>query len=87
MQALTHDEFCKLDAYDRVMPIDHSQRMLGFIAYMIGKYLEMDLGSDDALREVCMPWLPEEKADSSKAIAALAPVAKPVQPVQPVSGL
>ena len=77
MDSLTSNEFAELEAYDQVMPLDHSERMLGLLAFMVAKYLEMDFGGDDELRLICMPWLPKEKTTSETAIAALSPIAKP----------
>jgi len=75
---MTHDEFCELEAYDRVMPLDHTPRMLGLLAYMVGKYLEFDPGEAD-LRRICMPWLPELKETSEGAIASMSPISTPVK--------
>tara|TARA_Y100000401_G_C8235701_1_gene180422 strand:- start:77 stop:340 length:264 start_codon:yes stop_codon:yes gene_type:complete len=79
MKSMTHDEFSELEAYDMVMPLDHTPRMLGLIAYMIAKYLEMDFGSDEALEKICMPWLPPQKNSSKDAIASLSVIAPQVR--------
>ena len=40
------------EALDGVIPMDHTEKMLGLIAFLLGKHLGMDL--DESL---CMPWV------------------------------
>jgi len=76
MDSLTPEEFNRLDAYDRIMPLDHSERMLGLLAYMIANFLGFDMADDGtSMLEICMPWLPEENTSAKAAQAALSPVA------------
>ena len=54
--SLTCEEFDQLQAYNKVLPIDHGPKMLGFIAYLLGKELIKDADLE-SLRFACMPWL------------------------------
>ncbi len=49
---MTPAEFDEWQARDAVIPLDHTEKMLGWIAYMMSRYL----GYDD-MEEVCMPWI------------------------------
>lgn len=53
MDSLTCEQWDELKARHEVMPYDHSQKMLGLIAWMLGQYLEVE-GVDS---DVCMPWI------------------------------
>jgi len=74
MESLTNDEFGRLEAYDQVMPLDHSARMLGLLTFMVGSYLEFNTGEDVTLREICMPWLPEYKEQMHTVPKEVAPL-------------
>jgi len=63
MASLSSKDFDKLEAYDRVLPLDHTERMLGFIAWMLAKYLDLKTDDDDGLEKMCMPWMPEHRAE------------------------
>ena len=51
--SITPQTLDALEAIDNVMPIDHTQKMLGLIAFLLGQYLNAD-GVDV---ELCMPWI------------------------------
>ncbi len=52
-EALTAEQLAAIEERDKVLPLDHEARMLGLIAWMIGRYF----GMDGDLDSVCMPWL------------------------------
>jgi len=45
--------FAKWLAYDNVVPMDHTEQMLGFIAWMMGSYFGQP---KMALRKLATPW-------------------------------
>ena len=57
------DEF---EALDLVVPADHTERMLGLIAMMLGQYL----GRNDITAELCCPWVDMEAANAPNNAAA-----------------
>jgi len=73
LDSLTCDEFDQLKAYDKVLPIDHGPRMLGFIAYMLAQQLLKD-ADQDGLLSSCMPWMEpvtHEPPTGKTAVAAV----------------
>jgi|GEM_PF-4926152 len=73
---MSADQFEKLGAYDLVMPLDHSSRMLGFIAWMLSSYFGVEKENSKAIRKMCMPWISESEFSASEAIAQLSNVAE-----------
>jgi len=72
MDSLTIEQFNEWAAYDEVMPLGHTPRMLGFIAFLLAKWLEVKMSGQMTLEQLCMPWMPPEgKPDVSKVIAGL----------------
>ena len=71
MESLTNQEFTRLEAYDRVMPLDHTQRMLGFIAHMLSQYLGLAKDGDDTIEKMCLPWLPTDGVRAKDAVTQL----------------
>ena len=73
LDSLTCEEFEQLKAYDKVLPIDHGPKMLGFIAYMLAQQLIQEVDQDSLLKS-CMPWMEPVVAElpaGKKAIAAV----------------
>lgn len=47
-------EFEGWRVYDMVEPLNHGDRMLGLIAFMLSCYFGAD--DKDEMRKICMPW-------------------------------
>jgi hypothetical protein len=73
LDSMSCEEFDELRAYDKVLPIDHGPKMLGFIAFMLAQQLINDVDQDNLLRS-CMPWMEPVKSEPPAGKAALAAV-------------
>ena len=51
--SITPGQLDKLEAADRVVPMDHAEKMLGLIAMMLAGYL----GMNEITSEMCCPWI------------------------------
>jgi hypothetical protein len=72
MECITNEDFDKLEAYDKVLPLDHTQRMLGFIAYMLAEFFGLKFEGEETLMQICMPWMPKDAPlSSANAVASL----------------
>ena len=41
---------------DQVIPLQHTEKMLGLIAWLLATYLGVDLKGASSLEEICLPW-------------------------------
>ena len=73
LESLTCEEFDQLEQYDKVLPIDHGPRMLGFIAYLLGQQL-IDGVDNGNLMVSCMPWIDVTAAEPASGKSAVASV-------------
>ena len=70
-QSLSVDQFDLLDAWNRVLPLDHGPKMLGMIAYLLSGYMSSEDADYSSLRAECMPWLSDREISASDALTAI----------------
>jgi len=71
LESMSTDQFDRHAAYDAVVPLDHTEKMLGLIGWMLAAYLDMKI-DDDELKKMCMPWIPEQRL-TSKSVKPMLP--------------
>jgi hypothetical protein len=70
LDSMTSQEFEQWQVYDRVQPLNHGDRMLGLIAFMLACYFGVDTDRDE-LRKICMPWDDDQEISGSDAAKIL----------------
>ena len=49
----------------------HTEKMLGFIAFILANYVGMKFDSGDDLRQITMPWSKPEEANGAAAFQSI----------------
>jgi hypothetical protein len=58
--------FQRWQAADAVGMLNHTDRMLGLIAFLLASYMEVKMGRPNELQELTMPWVPQAEAASAQ---------------------
>jgi hypothetical protein len=67
LNSLTHEQFDEWQATDEVVPLDHTEKMLGLIVCLLGTYL----GCGEGLEAIAMPWVDHDRDETGLFIASL----------------
>lgn len=64
--AMDEETFQRWRAADAIGMLNHTERMLGLIAYLLASYLEVKMSRPNELQELTMPWVPHTEAASAE---------------------
>ncbi len=69
--SIDEQTFTRWLAAEEIGMFGHSERMLGFLCYMIANYMELKFDNSDDLRAITMPWSESQEVDPASAFRSL----------------